>query len=361
MMRLLSRRFSSTHGCASVPEGVLTAYGRLVNAGRLREDAGQASTVQTLQALQSNLKGPQATGVYLWGPVGSGKSMLMDLVFRTTPGGTRLHYHELMQSIHQGLHALQEAQPLREVTLPGGRTVVRRAPYEGDPVAAVASQVAAKAGKLLCIDEMQVTDVADAMVLRQFLEQLLANRVNMVFTSNVPPSGLYAAPYLEQSRKFFLPCIELLENELQVCRVGNAKLDYRSLPKPEASADADSSNLVADVQVGCWSSDPQLLQSAWTGRVPQPAEQLFDVGFGRSLSVLSGRVADSEQVEAVEAVWLEADQVLQTAGGHAWGPPDFLALAAKFGAVYLNGLKAFDVKEMDEARRAVLLIDATYE
>ena len=75
----------------------------------------------------------------------------------------------------------------------------------------------------------------------------------------MPPSGLYAAPYLEQSRKFFLPCIELLENELQVqqqhcgsstvvlqvCRVGNAKLDYRSLPKPEASKDADSSNLVA--------------------------------------------------------------------------------------------------------------------
>ena len=79
MMRLLSRRFSSTRGCAFVPEGVLTAYGRLVNAGRLREDAGQASTVQTLQALQSNLKGPQATGVYLWGPVGSGKSVQLQM------------------------------------------------------------------------------------------------------------------------------------------------------------------------------------------------------------------------------------------------------------------------------------------
>ena len=196
---------------------VRAAYDQLIAAHELKPDAAQARAVAALERLAASLEnggflsrlfgsgseGP--AGVYLWGGVGRGKSMLMDLAFEhinATPK-RRVHFHEFMLETHARLRAARERE-------------------EGDPIEPVAEQIAAEA-RLLCFDEMQVTNPADAMILSRLFEKLIGDGVRVVTTSNRPPRDLYKDGL---NRELFLPFIDLIEKKLLVVEV-NGPTDFR--------------------------------------------------------------------------------------------------------------------------------------
>src|SRR6185436_16089050 len=144
-------------------------------------------------------------GVYLWGPVGRGKSFLMDSFYLCVPlvRKRRVHFHHFMREIHRDLDELKGTE---------------------DPIAA-AAQRTARRYRLICFDEFHVSDIADAMILGRFLEQAMERGVEFVMTSNYPPDGLYPNGL---QRERFLPAIELIKRRLDVVAVDNGT-DYRRL------------------------------------------------------------------------------------------------------------------------------------
>src|SRR6478735_5783718 len=178
------------------------AYAALVAAGELKPDPGQAGAVQALDRFAADAAGnggflkrllrkTQApAGVYLWGGVGRGKSMLMDLAFDHIPvlPKRRTHFHAFMLEVHQRLRAA-------------------RATEEGDPVVAVAENIAEEV-RFLAFDEMMVTNSADAMIMSRLFTALLGEGVGLVTTSNRPPADLYKDGL---NRELFLPFIRLTE------------------------------------------------------------------------------------------------------------------------------------------------------
>src|SRR5438552_1955580 len=148
---------------------------------------------------------PLPKGVYLWGPVGRGKSFLMDSFFLCVPlvRKRRVHFHHFMREIHRDLDALKGSE---------------------DPIEAVAEKIAGQY-RLVCFDEFHVADIADAMILGRFLEQAMEKGVEFVMTSNYHPDALYPNGL---QRERFLPTIELVKSRLYVVGVDNGT-DYRRL------------------------------------------------------------------------------------------------------------------------------------
>ena len=193
------------------------AYAELVQAGELKPDPAQARAVAALDRLAASVEEPDLlsrlfqrrsegpAGVYLWGGVGRGKSMLMDLAFEHIPieAKRRVHFHAFMLETHQRLRDARKSE-------------------EGDPIEPVAEQIAAEA-KLLAFDEMQVTNPADAMILSRLFGKLLEQGVKVVTTSNRPPPDLYLDGL---NRELFLPFIALIERRMLVVPV-NGPTDYR--------------------------------------------------------------------------------------------------------------------------------------
>ncbi|MGL6043970.1 MAG: cell division protein ZapE, partial [Sandaracinobacteroides sp.] len=207
--------------------GVRRAFDALVATGELRPDPAQAAVADKLERLAQMLEKPvqkpgflgrllgfksqpPVRGAYLWGGVGRGKSMLMDLFFQhvSVPPARRIHFHQFMLETHARI-AMARARILEEGS-------------EGDPIPAVAAQWAAEA-RLLAFDEMQVTNVADAMILSRLFTALLATGTTVVATSNRHPRDLYKDGL---NRELFLPFIALLEAELDVIAL-DGPVDYR--------------------------------------------------------------------------------------------------------------------------------------
>src|SRR5215471_1253582 len=191
---------SDTHTTGKGPVANLTA--RRV-AGQVKADPVQEKIVLRLQAVYDQLavatveppkpgllarlglvsvpKPPQgAHGLYIWGPVGRGKSMLMDLFFSDAPAARkrRVHFHEFMLEVHDRLHRRRE------------ELAARGAPPEADTIVPIAKAIAHET-RLLCFDEFQVTNIADAMILGRLFETLLDEGVTVIATSNRPPDDLY--------------------------------------------------------------------------------------------------------------------------------------------------------------------------
>jgi cell division protein ZapE len=314
---------------------VRAAYDQLIAAHELKPDAAQARAVAALDRLASNggregllsrlfgTRDDGPAGVYLWGGVGRGKSMLMDLAFEhldVTPK-RRVHFHEFMLETHERLRQARQRE-------------------EGDPIEPVAEQIAAEAA-LLCFDEMQVTNPADAMILSRLFGKLLDEGVKVVTTSNRPPRDLYLGGL---NRDLFLPFIELIEQRMLVVEV-NGSTDYRldrltgvevwHVPNgPEATAALSRAFF-------------QLTDYPVEDRAKVPSEEL-DVGGGRTLHVpksLKGVAVFSFKRLCVEPR----------------GAADYLAIARRYHTVIIVGIPVMGPAMRNEAARFVTLIDALYE
>jgi len=315
---------------------VRRAYDRLIADHELKPDPAQERAVAALDTLAASLKphggflsrvlgkddrGP--AGVYLWGGVGRGKSMLMDLAFAhiAVEPKRRVHFHEFMLETH-------------------GRLRVARESEEGDPIEPVAEQIAAEA-KLLCFDEMQVTNPADAMILSRLFAKLLEEGVKVVTTSNRPPGDLYKDGL---NRDLFLPFIGLIEQQMLVVAV-DGPTDYRlerlagvevwHVPNgPEATAALSKAFF-------------QLTDYPVEDRAKVPAEDI-DVGGGRTLHV----------PKSLKGVAVFSFKRLL---GEARGAADYLAIARRYHTVILVGIPVMGPEMRNEATRFVTLIDALYE
>ena len=326
-------------------ETLADAYQARLDAGEIRPDAAQARGLEALSRLEADLAAAEADGgrlkalfrkpeaqrgVYLYGPVGRGKSMLMDLFFETAPVARkrRTHFHVFMGEVHRLIDAFRKGDPVAR------RARFGRAAKGDDPIPPVAEAVAEEA-RLLCFDEFQVTDIADAMILGRLFEALTARGVTLVATSNRHPDELYKDGI---NRQLFLPFIDMLKQRLDVVQVAGHH-DYR-LDRLRAA--------------GTWFSpnDPDNQRSferLWTEMLDGEEET------GATLEVLGRHVTLPRAAGGLlRASFTSLCSV-------ALGPNDYIALADRFHTVFLEDVPKLTPNRREEARRFVILIDALYE
>ena len=315
------------------------AYDARLKDGSLAPDRAQAPAVAALARLEDELaqarpaglfrKPEPVRGVYLWGPVGRGKSALMDLFFAAAPveKKRRTHFHVFMAETHALVNEWRR-----------GDRAARQARFgesRGDDPIAPTAEVLAERARLLCFDEFQVTDIADAMMLGRLFEQLIARGVTICATSNRAPDDLYAGGL---NRQLFEPFIELLKARLEVVRV-NGPRDYR-LERLSAA--------------GVWFSpiDPDneaQFEALWREMLGADAET------GATLEVF-GR---QEHWPRAAGGLLRAH--FQSLCGEALGPSDYLAIAARFHTLFLESVPRLRPEDRSAARRFATLIDTLYE
>ena len=332
----------------SLAAGPLPAYRARVAAGALQADPSQRMAAERLQDLWVKLRGydppprPAAGGngrlsrflrrkpaegadearphgLYLVGEVGRGKSMLMDLFFAAAAvtRKRRVHFHRFMQDAHARVHAWRRANPDGD-----------------DPIPPLADTIAAEAA-LLCFDEFQVNDIADAMILGRLFQALFARGVVVVATSNTLPDDLFAG---QPGRDAFLPFIALIKQHLDVLVLEGAR-DWRR----------------------------GRLRGLATWLVPADtrAGQVLDAAFA---DLSGGRPACEERLRVMGRelrVPLAAAGVARFAFaalcGQPLGPGDYLVLATHFHALVLDAIPLLGPENYDEARRFIILIDALYD
>ena len=286
--------------------------GRLLRAAR-RE---RRLTWRIRLALGGTARRRPIAGVYLWGGVGRGKTLLLD-VFATSLAvpARRVHFHRFMHEVHARLEA------------------VRNRGIE-DPLAHIAADVAAEI-RVLCFDELFVSDIADAMLLAGLFGGLIARGVTLVFTSNVPPSGLYPDG-LQRSR--FLPAIALLEQSCAIVEV-DAGTDYRLRQLQRAPLYLDTAAEDADA----------LLRQRFEAVVGERGS-----GPG-SIEILGRPVRVRNRAEG--AAWFEFADLCE-------GPrstEDYIEIARQYHTVALANVPELGPPDEDAARRLIALIDEFYE
>jgi cell division protein ZapE len=328
-----------------VRSGPLPAYRALVAAGALASDPAQALAAERLQLLWARLRGydppPKAAqtstlisrfwrrkvdeqdnyphGLYLVGAVGRGKSMLMDLFFAAAdvPRKRRIHFHQFMQDAHARIFAFKQ-----------------RNPQTTDPIPPLADAFAAEAA-LLCFDEFQVNDIADAMILGRLFQALFDRQVAVVATSNIVPDDLFRG---QPGRDAFLPFIALIKQRLDVLVLESGR-DFRrarlrGMPTwhvpADARADAALDRVFAELTGGKPARPEKLTVMGRTLTVPLAAEGIARFDF-------------------------------PTLCGTALGAGDYLALATHFPTLILDGIPRLSPENYDEARRFITLIDALYD
>jgi predicted ATPase len=262
-------------------------------------------------------------GIYMYGDVGSGKTMMMDLFFDTLPPNitrkTRIHFHAFMQSVHKDLHKMK---------MQHGNDI--------DAIPFVAAGIAERSS-VLCFDEFQCTDVADAMILRRLIESLMAHGTVIVTTSNRHPNDLYKNGIQRES---FIPCINLLKQRMTVLNL-DSDTDYRKIPRPPSGVYHHPLDASAQTHVERWfrflgdfENDP-------------PHRATHEV-WGREIQVpkASGKCA-----------WFTFDDII----GRATGAADYLELTRNYEAFIVTDVPGMNYRSRDLARRFITFIDAIYE
>jgi cell division protein ZapE len=305
-------------------------YGAAVAAGTLMADPAQQAVLPALECLRDHLDARPARnglrglfgkaseaprGLYLWGGVGTGKSMLMDLfVDAVKAPARRVHFHAFMQEIHAGMFAARK----RGVD---------------DPLKPVAEAIAAEV-RLLAFDEMQITDITDAMIVGRLFEALFAAGVVVVTTSNRAPDTLYQDGL---NRALFLPFIELLKQRMDVHQLESGH-DYRQdklAGSPVYFTPADGKAVLA-------------IDAIWQRLAGSGDEPLTLRVNGRDV-VLPAYNSGVARVGFWDLC------------GKALGPADYLAVAAAVRVLILENVPSLSRSNYNEAKRFVTLIDALYE
>lgn len=345
---------------ATSPE---TEYQALMQAGELKPDIDQAKAVATLERLHRELidypaRGGKNSGfplknwwparffhgfgnnksapkgIYLHGGVGRGKSMLMDLFFSVAPMASkrRAHFHEFMLDIHARLkewHDLSTQEKARR----GGRA------RDDDPMPSIAQQIAHET-TLLCFDELQVTDIADAMVLTRLFKELFDHGVIVVATSNRPPGDLYKNGL---NRQRFLPFIERIKERLEIIPL-DGPVDYRYNRLKGAETYYFPVNAETTTQLSA--TFFRLTDRRVEDRAKVPSETLNVQG--RTLFV----------PKAARGVAVFSFKRLCA---NPLGSADYLTIARTYHTVIMVAIPQFNNENNDEARRFINLIDALYE
>jgi cell division protein ZapE len=317
-------------------------YRTRVKAGEIERDPAQEGVVGKLDALEALLRQrllarkssslgwlfgrPQAIairGLYLFGKVGRGKTLLMDLFFESSlePRKRRAHFHEFMLDVHARIHDWRQRHKRGQVT-------------GDDPIAAVAAVLADEA-RLLCFDELNVTDIADAMILGRLFSRLFEHGVVVVATSNVAPEDLYRGGL---NRPLFLPFIALIERHMEVLRL-DARTDFRLEKLGSHATWHAPTGTRADAA----------LDAAWRGLMDGTAEGPFDLSVkGHILHV--PRAANGAARFPFAAL---CEQPL--------GAVDYLRLAEEFHTLVVDGIPVLGPERRNAAKRFITLIDMLYD
>lgn len=324
---------------------ILETYRARLAAGDLTEDPAQALAAEKLELLSRHLahyrpdsgdswlqklvgrkKQEAPQGLYIYGDVGRGKSMLMDLFFAGAPveKKRRVHFHAFMQEVHAEIFRYRQLPADDPEKKAGG----------DDPIRPTAKKIA-KSAWLLCFDEMQVSDVADAMILGRLFEKLFQRGVVVVATSNRHPDDLYKGGL---NRQLFLPFIALFKERLDVLHLA-ASRDYRlqRIAKSPVwfSPMSARSTLALDHAWNLLTDDAE----------GEPAE----------IELLGRRLLVPLQARGVARFCFDelCEQPL--------GPADFLAIARTFHTVMIDNIPTLSPAKRNEAKRFVTLVDALYE
>ncbi|APE05655.1 cell division protein ZapE [Alteromonas sp. RW2A1] len=313
--------------------------------------SGPLSLARSLTSAQSFLRkkfnlwsfGPPPRGIYIHGPVGVGKSFLMDLFYSlvNVPDDDsgcnndshkqakitkrRVHFHEFMLDVHHRIFAYKQEHP------------------RGDAIPIIAQQLAQEA-QLLCFDEFQVTDVADAMILKRLFLLLLDCNVVVVATSNRSPDTLYEGGI---NRSLFLPFIDMLKDTFDIISMEDSQKDYRLESR-------------ADGQSYFWSNKDMQGDNNINNNIQAQLEEIF------------GGTASTTEAESIPVHFGRTVQVARLNNQCAWfdfselcyqplGAADYISLCRRFPVIIMERVPQLDANHLNEARRFVTLIDACYE
>lgn len=318
---------------------VLDRYADMVVSGQVRPDPAQKRVAEKLGALADRLAALEAgrgsllsqllrkkretpKGLYIWGDVGRGKTMLMDLFYAAVPitAKRRVHFHEFMAEVHEAIARFRADN--------AGTKGAR------DPIPAIARPIS-RAVRLLCFDEFFVSDITDAMLLSRLFEILFRDGVVVVATSNIPPERLY---WNGLNRQLFLPFIDLLRTHAEVVNLDAAtdyrreRLDaqdvYRFGEGPEVRAAMDA------------------LFAHLTGGAEAEPETIENLGRVITVPVQAMGVARFSFADLCEK---------------PLGARDYLKLAKRYHTIVIDGVPVFSKLKSDAAKRFILLVDTLYD
>jgi cell division protein ZapE len=314
---------------------VTSAYEELADRGVLVADPAQHEAAGLLDGVLAGVsverpkgllgklfdKNEPVRGLYLYGEVGRGKTMLMDLFFAAVPikHKRRVHFHEFMDEMHAGMAAFRKSKKGKDA----------------DPVEAVVKPIVKSGLRLLCLDEFHVHDITNAMLLYRLFDKLFAHGVTLVATSNVAPDELYMDGL---NRQLFLPFIELLKLHTTIEDLPAAR-DYRRMK-------------FAGQHVYAFGSGPEVraeMDRLWL------------------------RITGGEQGHpgVVESIGREIRVPLAAMGAARFGfadlcekplgSRDFVRIAHQFDSIIIDGVPQMDRTKSDAAKRFILLIDNLYD
>jgi cell division protein ZapE len=326
-----------------MPDTFATRYAALVATGKIEADPAQAELVRRLVALEKALAqhrlsrkssslgwlfsrretpGP-IRGLYVWGDVGRGKTMLVDLFCAASEvrRKRRAHFHEFMADVHERIREVRHQLKLGRIT-------------NGDPIRRVADEIAQESW-LICFDEFHVTDIADAMILGRLFTRLFEQGVVLVATSNVAPEDLYKDGL---NRALFEPFIRLLVAHVDVVRLA-ARTDYRM----------------------------EKLSGVTTWYVPadEDAEVALDIAWQKLTGMLQGEPVDIRLAGRVLRVPEAAMGVARFSFAQLCEQPlganDYLRLAREFHTLIVDHVPVMDYADRNAAKRFIILVDTLYD
>ncbi|MEO0495783.1 MAG: cell division protein ZapE [Pseudomonadota bacterium] len=301
----------------------------LVQAEADRSLASKTSALGWLFAKGKKGRGP-VEGLYIWGSVGRGKTMLMDMFFDAAPfqAKQRSHFHVFMRDVHAAIHAHREAFRAGETK-------------QEDPVPPVANAIVDRHGgglRLLCFDEFAISDIADAMILSRLFTALFSRGVTVVATSNVAPGDLYKDGI---NRDRFLPFVDLLQNHVATLRL-DAPTDYRRQRLDTGAV------WFSPLGVNTTATLDQVW-ARWTDTASTKTQEMDPfLVHGRTLELndVSGKCVRSSFAQLCE----------RPLGAH-----DYLALTERFDSFIIDDIPIIDPGRRNEAKRLIILVDTLYD